>query len=966
MEPSTLTIGTPNATGNGNVQFARYNADGTYATTVKIDSSGNVGIGTTSPGAKLAVAGDVSMYDAHVRGYGVVGAGVASSGIQMYGDAVAHANIAWMPNEHTFAFHTGNGARATTDYWGPANVTISGSVGIGTTAPATTLDVNGVANAATGFRVANAAANGNYLRGDGTNFVSGAMQAGDIATAAGGTPALTLGTANSAGSANTFVRTDATLLAFDATAPAALGTPAAGSASVAARRDHVHPAADLANTSTTGVLPVAKGGTGATTLTGMLKGNAASAVTAVTGTANYVAKWSDANTIAASSLLYDNGTNIGIGTASPFTGYKLTVAGDGKAARFSAGDNVNSQNFGGNTPPTGAKPVLEVRTQQLTGWPAVTFHYENILTSYLSVQDSPRQFRLESTPSEAVTGLYVQGNVGIGTTGPLSKLTVGPPAAVGNSNYTIYGENANAAGTAIYGYNSSTDNSNDFAIYGRSKAGYGVVGYSESTNSQAAVLGQGTSGPGVSGSSSSGNGGYFTSASGYALITGAGNVGIGTTSPGTKLEVAGDVSMYDAHIRGYGVVGAGVASSGIQMYGDAVAHANIAWMPNEHTFAFHTGNGARATTDYWGPANVTISGNVGIGTSGPRLKLDVNGPLIAGVSNSIDAISTYYTPYIIGASNTNTNSTGNGFGPNIWTIIGSNNSVINNDNGGRVGYIVGDSNTIGQAMASQAAALDDFYVFGKSNILRETSSGRKEMALGFGNSINSTNAIVVGNGITSQADSSVVLGWGAPTVNILNTGNVGIGTAGPVAKLQITAGSEIYSGGTYGSHEGLWLGSYGSNGGAKIDLNTHTSSISNSSWRIQHETDNTAAGNLVFLYAPTQEARSSLSYTEYLRINSSGNVGIGTTNPSVKLDVNGSLKANKIFVEMSGTTDGPYFFKVNGGCFEGANDNCDNLCSATPGGQAVKAWNRASKLAIPTSSSGACCGCLCTAWTYSE
>src|ERR1700757_4493576 len=60
---------------------------------------------------------------------------------------------------------------------------------------------------------------------------------------AGGTPALTLGTSNAAGSAATFVKTDATVLAFDATAPttSAVGdAAAAGSATVTARRDHTH------------------------------------------------------------------------------------------------------------------------------------------------------------------------------------------------------------------------------------------------------------------------------------------------------------------------------------------------------------------------------------------------------------------------------------------------------------------------------------------------------------------------------------------------------------------------------------------------------------------------------------------------------------------------------------------------------------------------------------------------------
>jgi hypothetical protein len=61
--------------------------------------------------------------------------------------------------------------------------------------------------------------------------------------AAGGTPALTLGTANSAGVATTFIREDDTILVFDATAPvtqAFSDVAAVGAATTAARRDHKH------------------------------------------------------------------------------------------------------------------------------------------------------------------------------------------------------------------------------------------------------------------------------------------------------------------------------------------------------------------------------------------------------------------------------------------------------------------------------------------------------------------------------------------------------------------------------------------------------------------------------------------------------------------------------------------------------------------------------------------------------
>lgn len=72
---------------------------------------------------------------------------------------------------------------------------------------------------------------------------SSGTNTGDQTIPVGAVPTVGLGTAAAAGSAATFVKTDATLLAFDATAPStqAFGDSAAvGAATVAARRDHKH------------------------------------------------------------------------------------------------------------------------------------------------------------------------------------------------------------------------------------------------------------------------------------------------------------------------------------------------------------------------------------------------------------------------------------------------------------------------------------------------------------------------------------------------------------------------------------------------------------------------------------------------------------------------------------------------------------------------------------------------------
>jgi len=73
--------------------------------------------------------------------------------------------------------------------------------------------------------------------------IIGVVRKASAGGASGGTPALVLGTANTAGVATTFIRDDDTILAFDATVPvtqAYSDAAATGAATVAARRDHKH------------------------------------------------------------------------------------------------------------------------------------------------------------------------------------------------------------------------------------------------------------------------------------------------------------------------------------------------------------------------------------------------------------------------------------------------------------------------------------------------------------------------------------------------------------------------------------------------------------------------------------------------------------------------------------------------------------------------------------------------------
>lgn len=96
------------------------------------------------------------------------------------------------------------------------------------------------------------------------------------------------------------------------------------------------------------------------------------------------------------------------------------------------------------------------------------------------------------------------------------------------------------------GEGSSIGPINSAAIFGTSEQGSGVVGFSSGKGNFAGVLGgtNDTTGTGVMGRAVGlGRGGFFESTEGAALITGAGNVGIGLDSPEVKLEVNGDMRI---------------------------------------------------------------------------------------------------------------------------------------------------------------------------------------------------------------------------------------------------------------------------------------------------------------------------------------------------------------------------------------------------------------------------------------
>ncbi|MEI7528773.1 MAG: hypothetical protein WCK76_07500 [Elusimicrobiota bacterium] len=493
-----------------------------------------------------------------------------------------------------------------------------GNVGIGTTAPGTALDVNGAANAASGYRVAGAAASGNYLRGNGTNFVASAIQAGDVAGAIGGTPALTLGTSNGAGTATTFVRTDATLLAFDSTLPAALGTAAAGSAAAAARRDHVHAAADLGGASTAGLLPVSKGGTGQST------------------------------TATAGRYLKGDGTNWGTSAAS--------ASGTG-----ACGTNAWASTLNSDAAPTCTQPGFS----NLSG--AVTLvQLPNGTANQILGTNSGGTGEEQKTLSVGTSGTdFAIAHAANSVTFNLPDASVSARGAVTTGAQTFAG--TKTFSSAITGP-TATNTINSVIINAGAVSGVTTLGMNNQlTNSYtgAAALNLTGNGAGVTFTGIGPN--QIITASGVNLALmpggGTGNVGIGLTNPGAKLEVAGGsmtvraldsmagIAAFQAQSGSYRLL---VATDSVkfQPYFPVYFSDNSGWgggirydqagsealimatrnpatklyLATGYNFALNPGQSITPPAS----AALVISGaNVGIGTDNPADKLQVSGGITA-------------------------------------------------------------------------------------------------------------------------------------------------------------------------------------------------------------------------------------------------------------------------------------------------------------------------------------------------
>jgi len=360
----------------------------------------------------------------------------------------------------------------------------------------------------------------------------------------------------------------------------------------------------------------------------------------------------------------------------------------------------------------------------------------------------------------------------------------------------------------------------------------------------------------------------------------AGNVGIGTANPQSKLEIdSGDLVL--THVSG------DTGKKGIFAY-----NTPYSW---EHAFSFTRQNtvansdlsisayaGIGLTGGKTSPESssfhfyINPSGNVGIGTTAPAGKLEV-----LGSTYSLPATSgTTQTGLVTRLRDSRTSGDvvldiGNAANANATWLqsvdmrsLSTNYALLLNPNGGNVGIgttspgSVLDIRTTEPVVNIQATTGVNraFQTF--NNTGGQAYFGLDNSA---GNGMYSSGGAAYSLSLIGAGTNPIKFGHTNAEVTILNGGNVGIGTASPYTKLQV-AGGDISIDADHAIRKA------GDN-----SIIAYSSSL---------------PGIAIGSGTTTDQVIINAGGYERARILTNGNVGIGKTDPGYKLDVNGTINSN--------------------------------------------------------------------------
>jgi hypothetical protein len=368
------------------------------------------------------------------------------------------------------------------------------------------------------------------------------------------------------------------------------------------------------------------------------------------------------------------------------------------------------------------------------------------------------------------------------------------------------------------------------------------------------IVENGTAGAGTDeswqlGVNSSGDLGFFNSSSTTAAVTfldSNDNVGIGTSNPGAKLEVTGATLVSDDGADDFVKQSVSGTTSTLS-FGNTESTGGIAkWQYNRSTGKFSGFVGTAAATEFM---TIDSTGNVGIGTNNPGVNLEVSENGTCNFRLTDTSSPTTYSQFVSANGILQLRAdAGNTQASSSMQFFVDQDEAMRIDSSGNVGIGTSSPDTslqIGDISATNATGQGRIKLEDSSTAL-SSIGGLEFTTSSFGSGYGwKVNSIDSGGGVhlvfgTRQNSTT----W-SESMRIDSSGNVGIGTDSPVAKLHIE------------------------NGDIRIEKDTKAT--------IGFRGHTTGSTALAF--------RDSNAAVDRMTIDSSGNVGIGTTSPTADLSV---------------------------------------------------------------------------------